>query len=137
MRARAGGLGRRHPRLQLVRALRRVRVARSGRDVARLELTSWAQSFLDYGVRYGTFRARATGFPPRPGDAVVFNLDPSNRNGRLIDHVGIVTGVSGGTLYTIEGNTGKPNGVYRKSYPSYVSMTSIVGFTTAVGLSGV
>ena len=40
----------------------------------------------------------------RRGDIVFFDWDETNRIGR-IDHVGIVTGVKDGVVYTIEGNT--------------------------------
>lgn len=40
----------------------------------------------------------------RRGDIVFFDWDETNRIGR-IDHVGIVTGVRDGVVYTIEGNT--------------------------------
>ncbi|MGW9067928.1 peptidoglycan-binding protein [Streptomyces yangpuensis] len=40
----------------------------------------------------------------RRGDIVFFDWDGSSEIGK-IDHVGIVTGVSGGKVYTIEGNT--------------------------------
>lgn len=41
----------------------------------------------------------------RRGDIVFFDWGETNRIGR-IDHVGIVTGVRDGVVYTIEGNTG-------------------------------
>ena len=40
----------------------------------------------------------------RRGDIVFFDWDETNRIGR-IDHVGVVTGVRDGVVYTIEGNT--------------------------------
>jgi hypothetical protein len=40
----------------------------------------------------------------RRGDIVFFDWNGSNRIG-AIDHIGVVTGVKGGVVYTIEGNT--------------------------------
>ena len=41
---------------------------------------------------------------PKPGDIVIFDWD-----GGLPDHAGIVVGVTGGRLQTVEGNTGVGN----------------------------
>ncbi|WP_204068732.1 CHAP domain-containing protein, partial [Planobispora siamensis] len=65
-------------------------------------LTGWASSFKDYGVKYGTWHTRASGYTPQPGDAIVFDWDQSGN----IDHVGIVKSANGSTVYTIEGNSG-------------------------------
>ncbi len=67
-----------------------------GRDYA---YTIWhAQRFR----REGQWHVDIAGI--RRGDIVFFDWDDSNRIGR-IDHVGIVTGVRDGVVYTIEGNT--------------------------------
>ncbi|MFD7835622.1 peptidoglycan-binding protein [Streptomyces sp. NPDC059761] len=55
----------------------------------------------------GTWTAMTHGIAAsgiRRGDIVFFDWDGSSEVG-AIDHVGIVTGVSGGNVYTIEGNT--------------------------------
>ncbi len=57
----------------------------------------------------------------RRGDIVFFDWDETNRIGR-IDHIGLVTGVRDGVVYTIEGNT--RNGCRRRA--RYAS--NIVGY---------
>lgn len=57
-------------------------------------LTDWYQSRSIY-------YSRSSGYVPKPGDMVFFNWS----GGSSAQHIGIVTGVSGGNLYTIEGNT--------------------------------
>ncbi|MEV4416072.1 CHAP domain-containing protein [Catellatospora sp. NPDC049609] len=97
------------------------------------EITGMAQSFKTYGQKHGTWHARGS-YVPQPGDAVVFDWDRNPSDAYPIDHVGIVTSVSGGTLYTIEGNTG--DAVMARSYSSFSSNPDIIGFTRAVGVSG-
>ncbi|MDO3648216.1 C40 family peptidase [Nocardia mangyaensis] len=58
-----------------------------------------------------------------PGDMIVFDWD-----GGVPDHIGIVVRVDGDTIYTIEGNTGGPDGVdgvYEKART--ISSGNIVG----------
>lgn len=62
-------------------------------------LTEWYKS----RSRYYT---RSSGYIPKPGDMVFFNWS----GGSSAEHIGIVTGVSGSNLYTIEGNTGGGDG---------------------------
>lgn len=62
-------------------------------------LTDWYQSRSIY-------YSRSSGYVPKPGDMVFFNWD----GGSSAQHIGIVTGVSGGSLFTIEGNTGGDEG---------------------------
>ena len=57
-------------------------------------LTDWYQSRSIY-------YSRSSGYVPKPGDMVFFNWS----GGTSAQHIGIVTGVSGDNLYTIEGNT--------------------------------
>lgn len=97
------------------------------------QITGMAQSFKTYGQDHGTWHARGN-YAPQPGDAVVFDWDHSSGDSYPIDHVGIVASVSGNTLNTIEGNTS--NGVATRSYSNYAGNAAIIGFTTAVGLSG-
>ncbi len=98
------------------------------------EITGMAQSFKTYGQNHGTWHARGS-YVPQPGDAVVFDWDRNPSDAYPIDHVGIVTSVSGGTLYTIEGNVGSPQGVHSRSYSNYASEADIIGFTRAVGVA--
>jgi hypothetical protein len=89
-----------------------------------------AESFRTYGQDYGTWHSRTSGYVPQPGDAVVFDWGD---DGPDIDHVGIVRYVKGSTLYTIEGNTS--DRVAAHSYSRYANYSSIVGFTTPLGLT--
>ncbi len=43
---------------------------------------------------------------PRTGDLIFYNWS----GGRIASHIGIVTGVSGNNIYTVEGNTGSSHG---------------------------
>ena len=85
--------------------------------------------YCPYGVNdyeaVGIYRARWSGYIPKRGDVIFFQ-----KNG-LSCHTGIVTGVNGNTVYTVEGNTGDPNGgkldvVARKSYD--MSNSYILGY---------
>ncbi len=49
----------------------------------------------------GTWHDRG-GYTPQAGDLIFFKFDWNNN---YVNHVGIVTGVSGGMVYTVEGNT--------------------------------
>ncbi|MEV0310285.1 FG-GAP-like repeat-containing protein [Nonomuraea fuscirosea] len=88
-------------------------------------LTGWAASFKDYGVKYGTWHTRGSGYTPQPGDSVVFDWDQSGD----IDHVGIVSSANGSTVYTIEGNSG--DRIKANSYSR--SNIDIVGYSAPVG----
>ncbi|WP_203986858.1 CHAP domain-containing protein, partial [Sphaerisporangium rufum] len=87
-------------------------------------LTGWASSFKDYGVKYGTWHTRSSGYTPQPGDSLVFDWD---HNGD-IDHVGIVTSATSGTVYTIEGNTS--DAIHARSYSR--SSADIVGYSAPI-----
>jgi hypothetical protein len=97
-------------------------------------INSWAYSFWRYGLAKGTWHPARTGYTPQPGDAVVFDWDPSfnPNNWEDIDHVGIVASASGGTVQTIEGNAS--NRIQRRSYG--VDDARIVGYTSPAGESG-
>lgn len=60
---------------------------------------SWYQS---RGLAYSRANVAAGKYTPQPGDIIYFR---SSRNQNPTNHVGIVTKYSGGTVYTIEGNT--------------------------------
>jgi hypothetical protein len=96
------------------------------------EIDGFAQSFKEYGQNHATYRANGA-YTPKPGDAVVFDWDHNPNDAHQMDHVGIVTSVSGSTLYTIEGNTS--DATRARSYPNYADNADIEGFTTAVGVS--
>lgn len=67
-------------------------------------------------------RWRDRNYVPRNGDLIYFDY---NYNG-VPDHTGIVEGSDGSTVTTIEGNTGYPTGVYKKSYK--VGSNKIIGY---------
>lgn len=56
--------------------------------------TSWYKSHSEY-------YARSTGYIPKTGDIIFYNWS----GGSSAQHIGIVTGVSGNSVFTIEGNT--------------------------------
>ncbi len=62
-------------------------------------------------------------YTPKAGDLIFFKF---NTNNNYVNHVGIVTGISGGKVYTIEGNTS--NSVRERSYG--LNDTAIVGYAT-------
>ena len=59
---------------------------------------------------------------------MIFDWDPANNNGN--DHTGIVVSVSGGRVYTIEGNAGNQGVCMRRDYP--LLSGTIVGYGTPV-----
>ncbi len=67
---------------------------------------SYTPSGLSWFRSRGQAYSRATvangGYTPQPGDIIYFK---SSRNSNTTNHIGIVTGYSNGTVYTIEGNT--------------------------------
>ncbi|MBQ8459375.1 CHAP domain-containing protein [bacterium] len=74
---------------------------------------SSVQGLLDWGNKNGRFSKT-----PKVGDAIIFKgWDPKRK--KYASHTGIVTGVSNGRVYTIEGNTGGKginNTVNERSY---------------------
>ena len=75
----------------------------------------------------GWYKPRSSGYTPKAGDIAFFDWSGNGSS----QHVGIVKGVSGSTIYTIEGNcSGK---VKAKSYTPngskpYASTSSIMGY---------
>ena len=55
---------------------------------------------------HSEFRAGNSGYVPKAGDIIFYNWS----GGSTAQHIGIVTGVSGDNIYTIEGNTGSDRG---------------------------
>lgn len=85
--------------------------------------------YCPYGVNeyqaVGRFRERWSGYIPKRGDVIFF------QDNGVSCHTGIVTGISGNTVYTVEGNTKDPSGgkldvVARKSYD--MSNSYILGY---------
>ena len=63
---------------------------------------SGLNQFISWGRAYTRAEAAAGTYTPQAGDVIYFK---SSRNQNKTNHVGIVTGYSGTTVYTIEGNT--------------------------------
>ncbi|WP_084966013.1 FG-GAP-like repeat-containing protein [Thermoactinospora rubra] len=82
-------------------------------------IDGYAYSLRDYGKAKGTWHPVGSGYSPRPGDAIVYAGATRPR------HVGIVVSNSGGTIKTIEGNSG--DRIALKTNPSGVE-----GYTSPV-----
>jgi CHAP domain len=63
-------------------------------------ITGWSYTFVNWGQANNTWKPGATN-DPQPGDAVVFGTTAGDGYGA---HVGIVTGVDGNQIDTINGN---------------------------------
>ena len=61
--------------------------------------------FKSQGRAYTPAEIKAGKYTPQAGDIIYFLSSSSAANGRSTNHIGIVTGYSNGTIYTIEGNT--------------------------------
>lgn len=61
--------------------------------------------FRNQGRAYSWSTVLDGGYTPQAGDIVFFLSSSAAASGRTVNHVGIVTGWDGNTLYTIEGNT--------------------------------
>lgn len=73
------------------------------------------------GYSLGYYRDHGRLFTaPQPGDQIFFG------DSRTTWHTGIVTGVSGGSVSTVEGNAGTPAGVHKYRYP--LGTKSIKGY---------
>lgn len=59
--------------------------------------------FRDRGLAHSREEVATGEYVPQPGDLIYFC---SSRNTNRTNHVGIVTGCSGGQIYTVEGNIG-------------------------------
>lgn len=67
---------------------------------------------------------RSSGFEPRTGDLIFFNWS----GGSTAKHIGIVTGVSGNNVYTVEGNTGSSNGYRVEAKTRRKNASSVIGY---------
>ncbi|GEM_PF-1070089 len=79
--------------------------------------TNWVTWFKNYS----TYKTRASGYTPEPGD-VIFFKDASAT--RASTHVGIVIYIDSGKVYTIEGNSGGIVGIHNYA----LTNTYIVGY---------
>lgn len=93
---------------------------------------SWCYAGRDWFTSRGLFHLKDSGYIPQPGDVVFFSNSTYPNGGA---HTGIVTGCSGGIVYTVEGNTSSAarlvaNGgeVAEKAYT--LSYTPIYGYGT-------
>lgn len=89
---------------------------------------------MPYFKRKGALKIRGSGYTPKPGDVIFFNW---NGGTRLFHHTGIVEKVSGGKVYTIEGNSGATNawnGMVRKK--TYALSSRVIAAYGATGLYG-
>lgn len=66
---------------------------------------AYCPSHVNYFKNQGQWHPRSSGYTPGPGDIIFF------QSGGEACHVGIVKNVSGGTVYTIEGNTSGASGL--------------------------
>lgn len=84
-------------------------------------------SMISWFSNNGRYHTRSSGYTPQAGDLVFFDWSGNGSS----QHVGIVTGTSGSTVYTIEGNcSGK---VKSREYTSggskpYNNISSIMGY---------
>lgn len=79
--------------------------------------TNWVTWFKNYS----TYKTRASGYTPEPGD-IIFFKDASAT--RASTHVGIVIYTDSGKVYTIEGNSGGVVGIHNYA----LTNTYIVGY---------
>lgn len=63
---------------------------------------SGLQWFMNKNQAYSRAQVAAGTYTPQAGDIIYFRY---SRNSNMTNHVGIVTGYSNGTVYTVEGNT--------------------------------
>ncbi|MDE5984342.1 MAG: CHAP domain-containing protein [Eubacterium sp.] len=84
-------------------------------------------SMISWFSNKGRYHSRSSGYTPQAGDLVFFDWSGNGSS----QHVGIVTGTSGSTVYTVEGNcSGK---VKSREYTSsgskpYNNISSIMGY---------
>lgn len=84
-------------------------------------------SMISWFSNHDRYYTHTSGYTPRPGDLVFFDWSGNGSS----QHVGIVTGTSGSTVYTVEGNcSGK---VKAREYTSngskpYNNISSIMGY---------
>ena len=79
-------------------------------------------------VKWYTARSRyctrSSGYIPKTGDMIFFNFE----GGSTAKHIGIVTGVSGNNVYTIEGNTGTTNGYKCCGKTRKLNSSAVLGY---------
>lgn len=91
--------------------------------------TAWVPTVRKYYTSIGKWIPRGSG-NPKSGDLIIFGRKETADSGT---HIGIVTKISGGKVYTVEGNTSAKTGVdsnggsvAQKSY--LLSYSSIAGY---------
>lgn len=83
---------------------------------------------IDWFQARDQWHSRRSGYVPKAGDIIFFDWYKRKTGGRdgRADHTGIVASCVGGTVYTIEGNSG--DAVKERSYP--MSSLDILGYGT-------
>lgn len=101
----------------------------AGITSTQIPYTAKCSAGVNWFKRQGLWQA-ANGYTPKKGDVIYYK----NNNGEAY-HVGLVVRVSGGTVYTIEGNTSRASGVVengggvaQKSYK--LTYNKILGYGT-------
>lgn len=84
-------------------------------------------SMISWFSNKGRYHTRSSGYTPKPGDLVFFDWSGNGSS----QHVGIVTGTSGSTVYTVEGNCSGQ--VKSREYTSsgskpYNNISAIMGY---------
>lgn len=83
------------------------------------------ESMKSWFVGKGTYKSRASGYVPQPGDMLILDADGNGTT----EHVGIVESSNGSTVNTIEGNVAKKNGISGVARRSYsISDKKIMGY---------
>jgi hypothetical protein len=81
----------------------------AGVDTNIIQRHAYTENGLNQFKRQGRAYSRADvlagKYTPQAGDIIYFLSSSASASGRSTNHIGIVTGYSGGTIYTIEGNT--------------------------------
>lgn len=81
-------------------------------------------STVEWYKNKSVYKPASSGYVPKPGDIIFFNWS----GGSVAKHIGIVTGVSGDSVFTIEGNTGPGRGNQCMSKTRSRSAGYIVGY---------
>lgn len=112
-------------------------------DGAAFPKTGGAGPMLDYAKSKGVFAESAAyggTYTPQPGDIIYYVWSGS---GHYCSHVGLVVGVEGGKVITVEGNTSKPinepaitsrNGIWQKA--KNLNDSQIIGYGRFSALNG-
>jgi Putative peptidoglycan binding domain/CHAP domain len=84
-------------------------------ELGHLTGASYVPDGWAYAKQHGATR---NSWQAQPGDLVCFDWTGTQKCDNPHTHIGIVDHWQAGTLHTIEGNTGSPEGVYGKPWPA-------------------